>query len=61
LGPGGIRAVAVITTFVGDPKHLKIDPGKTVKLKFEFKKNVSKTVGDYDVKIGFAEGCEVEL
>jgi hypothetical protein len=52
---------AVITTFVGDPKHLKINPGKTVTLKFEFKKNVSKTVGDYAVKIGFAEGCEVEL
>jgi hypothetical protein len=54
-GPG-----AVITTFVGDPKHLKIDAGKTVTMKFEFEHNVSKTVSDYSLlKIGFAEGCEV--
>jgi hypothetical protein len=51
---------AVMTTFVGDPKHLKIDPGKTVKMKFEFEHNVSKTVSDYGIlQIGFAEGCEV--
>jgi hypothetical protein len=53
---------AVITTFVGDSKHLEIDAGQTVTLKFEFEFDVSKVVGDYGLlKIGFEEGCSVEF
>ena len=52
---------AVITTFNGSESDRTIKLGKAKTIKFGFDHNVSKTVGDYMLKIFFKEGCEVEF
>jgi hypothetical protein len=52
---------ADITVFNGSVSDRTIKLGKAKTIKFEFEHNVDKSPTDYDIKITFAEGCDISF